>query len=161
MMFQLREDKPCGIKAFRKAFLANFWKSTGIFLLLVLFGVGTWLYLQRANQMAGLMQAAMTALCVALFLLLGFLASYVFPLNAFFQNGIWQTLQNALLMGVRHLPWSLLILGINLFPAAVLYFEREIFLRLLVAFLLILPGLQSFWIAGILRRIFEYYIPEA
>lgn len=126
--------------------------------MLVLFGVGTWLYLQRANQAAGLMQVAMTVLCFALFLLLGFLASYVFPLNAFFQNGIWQTLQNALLMGVRHLPWSLLILGINLFPAVVLAISREVFAQLLVVFLLILPGMQSFWISGILRRIFQRYI---
>lgn len=160
MMFRLREDKPCGVKEFFKALKADFWKSTGVFLVLVVFGIGTWLYLQIANRSVGMMQAAMTVLSFVLFLVLGFLASYAFPLTAFFENSVFGTLKNALAISLRHLPWTLLVLVINLFPLAVLYFSMELFIQMLITFLFILPGLQSFWIAGIMRRIFENYIPE-
>ncbi len=160
MMFRLRADQSCGVRDFIKAFLADFWKSTGIFLILVVFGVGTWLYLQIANQSVGMMQAGMTVLCFLLFLLLSFLASYAFPLTAFFENSVFGTLKNALAISLRHLPSSLLVLVINLFPAAVLYFSVEIFVQMLIAFLFILPGIQSFWVTGILRRVFANYVSE-
>ena len=105
-------------------------------------------------------KSSVIAAWILLFLLLSFLAFYAFPLTAFFENSVFGTLKNALAISLRHLPSSLLVLVINLFPAAVLYFSVEIFVQMLIAFLFILPGIQSFWVTGILRRVFANYVSE-
>jgi len=46
-----------------------------------------------------------------------FVFSYTFPLQARFQNTIKNTLKNALFLSVRHLPYTILMVGLNGIPA--------------------------------------------
>lgn len=78
---------------------------------------------------------------------------YIFPLQAQFENPIKQTVKNALIISMKHMPWTLLLLliligggiGIYLFFALAMFFGF---------------GLIAFVCAYIFNHIFIRYIPE-
>ena len=80
-------------------------------------------------------------------------AAYVFPLQAQFDNTIKQTLKNALLMAIRHLPWTILLMVV-LGVCAVLIW---LFLAVAIFFGF---GLTAFLCSYIFNHIFIRYIPE-
>ncbi len=58
-------------------------------------------------------------------IVIGFIVVYVFPLVARFENSIKNTLMNAVLMSIKHLPYTLIMLVLTLMPlgAFVLFWE--------------------------------------
>ena len=82
----------------------------------------------------------------------------MFPIMAFFENSTKKVFKNSFLMALAHLPFTILIAVISLFPWAFLFFGQFIaaaFLDLIIGF-----GLAGYINARIFRRIFKRYIPE-
>ena len=42
--------------------------------------------------------------------------TYAFPMESYFENSLKATVKNALLLGISNIPYTLLMLGINVFP---------------------------------------------
>lgn len=62
---------------------------------------------------------------------------YVFPLLAKFVNTVKNTIRNALLMSLRHLPYTILMLLISIAPIVAMLFNTMIFSYGILAYFLL------------------------
>lgn len=86
---------------------------------------------------------------------------YLYPVLAKFYNSIKNTFKNALLMGIRHLPYTFLMLAVCASPLLILFipsFQVQMFLILVL--ILIGPALAAYCNSHFFVRIFDKYIPE-
>ncbi len=150
-------------KSFFKAFKTNFKQSTVIWLIAMV--IGAILYTDYAimsgmwadiSAMPDLMRKIMVLilLVAGVFYLLTLV--YVFPLLARFDNTVKNTIKNALLIGIRHLPFSFLLFLIFAAPILLLYFMPGT----IILFLIILFSLPAYISSYIFVKIFAYYTPE-
>lgn len=138
---------------FWKSFKENFKQATLIWIILLIVGtvLGTDIYYfsSSTSKYANLGFAVMIglsslALCTA---------EYVFPLQAQFENSVKQTIKNAFIMCVRHLPWTVLLLCIYAAVAFCVYIAA-----ILVGVFIF--GLTAFITSYIYNKIFIRYIPD-
>lgn len=138
---------------FWKSFKQNFKQSTIIWIAMILLAtvLGTDIYFFYNSTaayakllLAFMLGLSLICLCVAV---------YIFPLQAQFENTIKQTAKNALLMAIRHLPWTALLL-IMIVGGGILIW---LFLGIAIFFGF---GLLAFLCAFIFNHIFVRYIPE-
>lgn len=94
---------------------------------------------------------------IALFLAMIFL--YVFPILAKFENTLWGTLKNALLMSLRHLPYTLAMLVITIVPMAFTLSNPVVFAYGLFLWVMLGFSLTAFWDSRFFVRIFDQYLP--
>lgn len=147
------------VKSFFAVFRKEFWKSTKLFLAVAVLSVIIAANVLAADIMTGPWRILAYIPSGVLLLASG----YVFPLFAQFDNTIWQTLKNALLLSISHIFRSILILLLNLLgPVLFLFFAYD-FLNTLIFWLLIGVSLISFCNAKLLKGVFDKYIdtPES
>ena len=150
-------------KSFFRAFKDNFRQSTVIWLLALLIGgilfadysimSGAWIDI---STMPGIFRKVMLVVLLIAALLYAIILRYVFPLLARFDNTIKNTMRNALLIGIRHLPFTGLLLLIVAAAVAIFYFIPT----LRVAYIIIMFSLVAFLSSFIFVKIFSYYMPE-
>lgn len=152
-MKMARDREGYVFQGFWKSFKENFKQATLIWIILLIVGtvLGTDIYYfyNSTSEHAGLGMAVMIglsslALCTA---------EYIFPLQAQFENSIKQTIKNAFIICVRHLPWTVLLLCIYAAAAFCLYIAA-----LLVGVFIF--GLVAFITSYIYNKIFIHYIPD-
>ena len=141
------------IKGFWKAFKENFKQATAIWLiLLVVFGILVADYRIMAYsgiEFAQWIRIAMTTVTVVV--LMGVV--FMFPLQARFINPVKNTIKNAFLMALSHLPTAFLLVAVYVLPLVVLYFiPQSLPVIILLAFGLVIY-LKSF----LLLRVFTKY----
>lgn len=116
--FQMREKGVAYIvRTFLKYFKQEFKQSTGIWLILLVSGAILLTDLLYTGKMHG--QTIWLVLGIGAGVLTvawAFIFCYAFPLLSRFQNSTKQTLWNALLMAIRHIPYTLAIFAINSIP---------------------------------------------
>lgn len=81
------------------------------------------------------------------------LCCYVFPILAYFENSTKKAVKNALLMGIAYLPYTVVILILNLCPLYLLFSENLVaasFFDIIIGF-----SLAAFLNAYIFRRLFD------
>ncbi len=84
--------------------------------------------------------------------------SYAFPLQAQFDNSIKNTLQNALFMSIRHLPYTVLIIILNVLPVLSLLIGTAIFQLIAPIFLAIGFSVIAMLNTKMFQKIFKNYI---
>lgn len=140
------------VRLYWKRFKSDFGQSTKIWLgyvgLFLVIGLtqAVWLPFVRSNQLVFVV--------LMLFAAIGSLASlYVFPLLAKFDNSCLGILKNALLLGLKHLPYSMLM-----FFLIVLMLAVPIFLpKVLFVWLFVGAALTAYLCSMILKGIFSQY----
>lgn len=140
-------------KSFLKAFKENFKQSTIIWMILMaaLTILGTDIYV--VYNMEASYAKVLLALFVGVSVLVLFVLLYIFPLQAQFANPVKQTFKNALLIAVRHLPWTILLVVINVVMGFLIY----VFLVIAILFGF---GLLAFINSFIFTKVFLKYIPQ-
>ena len=88
-----------------------------------------------------------------------FIWDYVFPLIACFENGIFRTIGNALILSIANLPVTLVVTALTLLPLAVLIFFTELFFRSAILWLLLAFALIAKINCFFLERVFRRFIP--
>ena len=152
-MKMARDKEGYVFQGFWKSFKENFKQATIIWIILLIVGtvLGTDIYYfyHSTSKYAKFGLAAM----IALSSLALCTAAYIFTLQAQFENSIKQTIKNAFIMCVRHLPWTVLLLAIYVAAAICLY---------ITAFLvgIVIFGLAAFITSFIYNKIFIRYIPD-
>lgn len=140
-------------KGFLHSFKENFRQSTILWLImLAIAGVIAADYrimLYSGIEFSGNMRIIMLA--VTIVLAMG--AVFVFPMQARYTNSIKNTLKNALLMALAHLPTSFLLIIIYAVPVAVLCFIPQ----LLPALVLLAVGGVIYFKSFLLIRLFNKY----
>lgn len=160
---KMARDEDCYIaKSFFKSFKENFKQSTIIWLILMI--IGAVLLIDLRLLAGGLSYEAvfnnkavntvvLTAIIIC-FILTVLMFVYAFAMLAQFDNTIKNTIKNSLILGLKHLPMSVLLFVILLGPVLFLWFEPKFLIVLVILF-----ALQSFVSAKIYVKIFDKYIP--
>lgn len=149
----VRNEETYIIKGFWKAFKENFKQATVIWLvLLVVFGVLAADYRIIAYsgiEFAQWIRIAMTTVTVVV--LMGVV--FIFPLQARFVNPIKNTVKNAFLMALSHLPTAFLLVAVYALPVIVLYIvPQSLPVIILLAF-----GILIYMKSVLLLRVFKKY----
>ena len=141
------------------AFAKNFKKTALIFLLLLLpaafvaYNIYLLVFGLLADNILGYI------LCCFSIVLFFFLWVYVFPLAATFENRIFKTIANGLMLSVAHFPTTLAILILWSIPVLVLVFFTNFFFRTIIIWLFVVFALIAKANAFLLERVFRRYIP--
>ena len=141
------------IRSFFKAFKDNFKQSTIIWIILLLVAtiLGTDIYV--VYKMDANYAKILLALFIGFSVITLFVFIYIFPIQAQFANPVKQTFKNALLIAVKHLPWTILLTVITVIGGFLIYVFAVI--AILFGF-----GLLAFINSYIFTKIFLNYIPQ-
>lgn len=150
-----REDENI-LRQYFAAFKQNFLKATALWLIMLLVIVILFVdYTLLYNLDLSLEGASWVTLFImtVVFALIG---SYIFPLQAQFENPVFRTIKNSFILSVMNLPRSILILLVKLSPLAVFIFYPEALYILAFFCVAGLPYLET----EIFVKIFDKYIPK-
>lgn len=140
---------------FRKAFRQNFRQSTILWLGLAAVSLLFFLDIRISMALQNTMGRIMLISCSVFLIPFILLALYIFPVQAKFENKIFNNIKNALLMSIRHFFCSLLLLMIYA-TIVLLAFSFPPFMGL---FLCCGIGLTAYLTSNIFIYIFRKYIP--
>ena len=114
-IFRIQEKREGYLtKDFWKLFKECFRSSTIIYLVGV--AVVAMLYLDYQIFATDSRLDILQVLVVAVGILVAEIFTYAFPMESYFENSLKATVKNALLLGISNIPYTLLMLGINVFP---------------------------------------------
>ena len=114
-IFRIQEKREGYLtKDFWKLFKECFRSSTIIYL--VGAAVVAMLYLDYQIFATDSRLDILQVLVVAGGILVAEIFTYAFPMEFYFENSLKATVKNALLLGISNIPYTLLMLGINVFP---------------------------------------------
>lgn len=157
----VKDEEGYVTKSFFKSFKDNFKQATAIWLIVLL--VGTILFMDfkivTNSGFAGVVPNAIIGRVVGIATILVsvffvFVCIYVFPILAKFDNSIKNTIKNAFLMSIRHLPFSVLLIMIHIAPVILMYASPKFYIIVFIMF-----SLVAICSSKLLSRIFDMYIP--
>lgn len=158
IMFNLKEDKSCAFKVFFQAFRENFRKATVLWLLLLacvaLLTVG--FYGMVLVENITLRMVLLMLFCLVFFLVY-ITAIYVFPLTAYFENTVFETIRNAIGMGIANLRQTIFAIALTLLPLVLMLVSMKLFVSLLFLLVVMGPGAICYGVVCLLTPVFERY----
>lgn len=141
-----------------RPFRENFRQSTVLWLILLLFGVATYLNMTRFSvlgEYAWLLGYGLFLVSMVVLLLEVFIFSYSFPLLSRFRNSTRQTALNALLLAIGNLPRTLIVTVINCFPWVLLIMNFYAFMQLGFIWFAAYFAAAGYFNSRILMKIFD------
>ena len=160
----VRDDDGSTIKSFFHSFTQTFKQATAIWLMILvaggLLGFDLWFLMSGVVTVSTVVKTVMSAVFGAMTLILLFVTTYIFPLQARFYNTVKRTLFNAFFMSVRHLLQTISMLIIDGLVVAGVYVA--LYMVPQVSMLLLLFGfpLIAFINSYFFTEIFKKYIPK-
>lgn len=156
-----RNEESYIVRSFFKSFKQNFKQATIINLIMLAVGAVLYVDLNIVTNMTGSMSKVLYILLIAFAFLYLIVFLYIYPILAKFYNSIKNTFRNALLMAIRHLPYTILMAVITAAPASV-FLIQSFRVQSIMIMLLILLGfaLEAFINGHFLVKIFDNYIPK-
>ncbi|MFR8563093.1 MAG: YesL family protein [Blautia sp.] len=155
-MKRIRTGEGYVTKNFRKSFKENFRQSTIIWLILVIAGLLFFIDIRFSIALNNTLGHIMLISCSVFLIPFIFLSLYIFPVQAKFENTIFQNTKNALIMSVRHFFFSLFLIAIYF----TIFFLGISFPPFIGLFLCCGAGLTAYLTSNIFIFIFRKYIPE-
>lgn len=126
----LRREEDCGAKTFFGAFRRYFGKATVLWLLMAFAGAVLALDYRLVAYMDFPGRMAVIVLICFCILALMLVAGLIFPLLVRYPGTVRDTVVNAVLLSIAHLPKMLLVTAMNLLPALVLVVLPQVFVLL-------------------------------
>ena len=149
-------------RSYFKAFKDNFVQATIIWILFLVVTVVMFLDFRIANgnNIAELFNSAAVSNIVivavgVMLIVVVMTLTYVFALLARFDNTVMNTIKNAFLISVRHLPYTFLMIIISVIPVVLIWFFPVLLILLLIMF----SGV-AYINSRYLSKIFLLYMPE-
>lgn len=161
LCFRMLRQEDCAIiKPYFQALKDNFKPATAVWAILAVILVPDYLYFDRFFHMEGIVHYLFF-----LFVLIAAIAvlttGIAFPWVSQFRNSIPQTLLNALLLSISHLPRALAVAVINLLPAALWIINFDLFTKISFLWLALYYAAAAYMNASILYPVFKPYMkPE-
>lgn len=144
---------------FFKSYRENLRQSVAAEIILLAAAYFFYIDLQIVFMQQGMLMEILRVLFLALLFVYLALAAYVFPLLARFIYTLPSLFKNAFLMSMLNLPYTFLVLALNLAPAALFAVRPDWCFRLLPLLLFVVPGLTAYLNALIFLRVFRKYMP--
>lgn len=143
------------VRAFFRAFGANFKKSAAAWCIFIFVAAALAFDMILAYRAVPIMCLPLAVLClIAVFALL-----YTFPLMSLFENTVLATLKNAFILSIAHLPRTLAIAVLNLFPFALLLGYPMYFFMVAFIWVIIYFSGAAYISALLLRKVVAPYLP--
>lgn len=123
----MQQEEDCGAKVFFRFFKLHFKRATALWLLIVFLGAMLALdyYILAPLDFPGKMAVVVVICFCALALIL--VSGLVFPLLVRYPQSVRDTVVNAVLLSVAHLPKMLLVTAMNLLPILLLIVLPQVF----------------------------------
>ena len=157
----VRDEEGGIVRSYFHSFRVNFRQATILWLgtvLVVGVLIADLLILARIDSpIAAAMNTGVLIIGVVILMIL----QYLFPLIAKFDAGLVQTLKNACLMAMAHLPKTILMTAFVAGSAYISFYNGYTLPVASVVFAFIGFGLIAFGNSAILVKIFDLYIPKA
>lgn len=148
------------LNRFFHAFKENFIKATLEWIVMILIGVLLIVDFQLITQVSfSLVHVVEIVFIVVLFLYLPTM-TFLFPIQARFENTVAKTLKNAVALGIAKLPQSVLLIAMNYFPVILLVINITAFFYIIPFWFVIGFSATAQISAYILRRIFRKISPQ-
>lgn len=160
-MKMVRNEESYIFRSFFKSFKQNFRQATVINLIMLAAAALLYLDTRITKAMADPMGKILAMIFALFTMIYVIILLYLYPVLAKFYNSVKNTFKNALLMGIRHLPYTFLMLAVCASPLLILFipsFQVQMFLILVL--ILIGPALVAYCNSHFFVRIFDKYIPE-
>lgn len=156
--FRFGTDEEKGvIRSYFLAFRENFKRGTGVWLIVLLCGaaalVNAWVFYAMPGGIRFL-----SVIFAILFVLALLIFGYAFPLLSQFDDGVWPTLRNALILSLGYLPRSLLIAAVNVFPFALMLADFYLFLQAAFLWTVLYFSLAAYVNTFLLKGVFAPYL---
>lgn len=160
-MKMVRNEESYIVKSFFKSFRQNFRQATIIHMILLVTAFMLYFDINIVKNIEGSLSQILTCIFIALSFLYALILLYIYPLQAKFFNSVKNTFSNALLMSVRHLPYTFLMFAVCLVPIAI-FFVPNIQIQSTLFMLLFLMGISgiAFCNSKFLVKIFDNYVPK-
>ena len=152
-------DKPV-VKGFFTAFRQNFKQGIAVTLILAVVAavlVTDFHLLGREGSTGG---SLLYGFCLVLLILAVALFSYVFPLLAKFENTVRQTFNNAWRLAATHLPYTLVVVFVNVLPFLLFLLLPSVFMHIFWVWLLIGTSVSAYFCSYFMSRVFAELIGE-
>ena len=149
-------------RSYFKAFKDNFVQATVIWIIFLVIAAVMFMDLRIANggnvadifNDSAVSNVVIVSVGVMIIVLL-MTGTYVFPLLAQFDNTVKNTIKNAFLLSIRHLPYTFLMIVIAAIPVVLIWFSPALLLLVLIMFSAIAYINSKFF-----NRIFVLYMPK-
>ena len=148
-------------KSYFKAFKDNFVQATVIWVIFLVIAAVMFMDLRIANggsvsaigseAVSNVVIVAVGVLSIVMLMTL----TYVFPILARFDNTVINTIKNAFLISVRHLPYTFLMMLIAAIPVALIWFSPALLILVLILF-----SAGAYINSKFFNRIFVLYMPK-
>ena len=157
----VRNEESYIFKSFFKSFKQNFRQATIIHLIMVAAAVLLYLDTNIVKAMGEPMSQIMSVIFAVFTLVYAMILLYLYPILAKFYNSVKNTFTHAVLMAIRHLPYTIIMLIICALPLLIFFvpslqMQMTLILLLLLFGMAVIAYLNSFFLV----KIFDKYIPE-
>lgn len=158
-MKMVRNEEAYIARSFFKSFKENFRQATVINIIMLVIAGVLYVDFRVAKSMPGTASTVFQYLFLIFAILYVMLFTYIYPVLAKFYNSIKNTFRNAILMSVRHLPYTVLMIIVSVCPVLVFYIQSAraqsmlLLLLIMVGFALV-AYINSFFFV----KIFDRYI---
>ena len=157
----VRNEESYIFRSFFKSFKQNFRQATIIHLIMVAAAVLLYLDTNIVKVMGEPMSQIMSVIFAVFTLVYAMVLLYLYPILAKFYNSVKNTFTNAILMAIRHLPYTIIMLIICALPLLIFFvpslqMQMTLILLLLLFGMAVIAYLNSFFLV----KIFDKYIPE-
>ncbi len=145
-------------RSYFKSFKDNFIQATVLWLIVLVVLFVMFIDLRIANSGSIANDAVRNVVIVAvgvMTIVVAMILTYLFPILAQFDNTTKNTIKNAFLISVRHLPYTVLMIIITTLPVALIWFFPALLLIVVIMFSVI-----AYINSGFLNRIFVLYMPD-
>lgn len=157
----VRNEESYIFRSFFRSFRQNFKQATIINLIMIAAAVLLYLDTHITKAMGDPMGKIMGVIFAVITLVYLIVLLYIYPILAKFYNSIKNTFKNSILMGISHLPYTVLMLIISVCPVLVLFIPSlQIQAILILLFILFGPTLVAYCNSHFFVKIFDRYIPE-
>lgn len=148
----VRGEESYIIKSYLKAFREDFRQATVIWAVAL-----SMIFVMYQNIRMLDAQSPVKRILLILCIFGAIILIYAFPLLARFENTVWRTVNNALLMAIRHFTWTIVILAVTFLPAALTIAGNQIVTVAIPYWTLIGCALSALINSWFFRKIFANY----
>lgn len=161
-MKMVRNEESYIVKGFFKSFKENLKQGILINLIMLLFAVLIMVDLRIMGSMEGTVYKVLYTIFLAFGVVYIMIYMYIYPVLAKFYNTIKNTFINALLMSIRHLPYTFLMVVVTIAPiAGILFIPIEgVQSGLMLGSIMIGFSLVAFINSHFFVKIFDNYISK-
>ena len=121
----VRNEESYIFRSFFKSFKQNFRQATIIHLIMVAAAVLLYLDTNIVKVMGEPMSQIMSVIFAVFTLVYAMILLYLYPILAKFYNSVKNTFTNAILMAIRHLPYTFIMLLICALPVLIFFFISQ------------------------------------